>query len=84
MSLVLAMLGMPPWLEATAVWSGAGDCQAVDGSRRAPAAAALINGYFTHALELDDTHDDAVLHAGASAIPAVRTSSMSSNRAGAR
>jgi 2-methylcitrate dehydratase PrpD len=30
----------------------------------------LINGYFTHALELDDTHDDAVLHAGASAVPA--------------
>ena len=65
-----AVLGMPPWLEATALWAGAGNCSAVDGTRRAPAAAALINGYFTHALELDDTHDDAVLHAGAAVVPA--------------
>jgi 2-methylcitrate dehydratase PrpD len=65
-----AVLGMPSWLEATALWSGDGDCSAVDGSRRAPAAAALINGYFTHALELDDTHDEAVLHAGAAVVPA--------------
>lgn len=65
-----ALLGMPPWLEGAASWSGNGACAVVDGTQRAPAAAALINGYFTHALELDDTHDDAVLHAGASAIPA--------------
>lgn len=65
-----ALLGMPPWLEGAASWSGSGPCAVVDGTQRAPAAAALINGYFTHALELDDTHDDAVLHAGASAIPA--------------
>jgi len=65
-----ALLGMPPWLEGAASWSGAGPCAVVDGTERAPAAAALINGYFTHALELDDTHDDAVLHAGASAVPA--------------
>jgi 2-methylcitrate dehydratase PrpD len=65
-----ALLGMPPWLEAAAAWSGSGPCAVVDGTERAPAAAVLINGYFTHALELDDTHDDAVLHAGASAIPA--------------
>lgn len=65
-----AVLGMPAWLEAAALWSGDGRCGAIDGSRRAPAAAALINGYFTHALELDDTHDDAVLHAGAAVVPA--------------
>jgi 2-methylcitrate dehydratase PrpD len=65
-----AVLGMPPWLEATAQWSGRGTCSAVDGTHRAPAAAALINGYFTHALELDDTHDEAVLHAGAGVVPA--------------
>jgi 2-methylcitrate dehydratase PrpD len=65
-----AVLGMPSWLEAAALWSGGGSCLAVDGSRYAPAAATLINGYFTHALELDDTHDDAVLHAGAAVVPA--------------
>lgn len=65
-----ALLGMPAWLEGAASWSGAGPCAVVDGTERAPAAAVLINGYFTHALELDDTHDDAVLHAGASAVPA--------------
>ena len=61
---------MPSWLEAAARWSGGGDCSVVDGTQRAPAAATLINGYFTHALELDDTHDDAVLHAGAAVVPA--------------
>jgi 2-methylcitrate dehydratase PrpD len=30
----------------------------------------MTNGYYAHALELDDTHDGAVLHAGASAVPA--------------
>ncbi len=70
-----ALLGMPPWLEAAASWSGGGTCAVVDGTERAPAAAALINGYFTHALELDDTHDDAVLHAGASVVPAALAAS---------
>ncbi len=65
-----ALLGMPSWLDAAARWSGGGDCSVVDGTQRAPAAATLINGYFTHALELDDTHDDAVLHAGAAVVPA--------------
>ena len=32
--------------------------------------AALCNGYFGHVLEFDDTHDEAVLHAGSAAIPA--------------
>ena len=32
--------------------------------------AALVNGTFAHALDLDDTHDGAVLHAGVSVIPA--------------
>jgi len=30
----------------------------------------MANGYYGHVLELDDTHDIAVLHAGAAAIPA--------------
>ena len=70
-----AVLGIPAWLEAAALWSGRGDCHAVDGTRRGPAAAALINGYFTHALEMDDTHDDAVLHAGAGVVPAALAAS---------
>lgn len=80
-----ALLGMPSWLEAAARWSGSGDCQVVDGTRRAPAAAALINGYFTHALELDDTHDDAVLHAGAAVVPAaLAAADIAGNADGAR
>lgn len=66
-----ALLDLSPWLAATATWSGDGDCRTIDGSRYGPAAAALINGYFTHALELDDTHDEAVLHAGAAVLPAI-------------
>ena len=66
-----ALLGVHPWLDAAGNWSGSGICRVVDGTARAPAAASLINGYFTHALELDDTHDDAVLHAGAAVLPAM-------------
>jgi 2-methylcitrate dehydratase PrpD len=35
-----------------------------------PRAAAIINGTAAHALDFDDTHDQAVLHAGVSVIPA--------------
>jgi 2-methylcitrate dehydratase PrpD len=44
--------------------------RARDGGPRVPAnIAALCNGYFGHVLEFDDTHDEAVLHAGSAAIP---------------
>jgi len=66
-----ALLGVPAWLAASAAWSGAGPCATIAGGRAAPASACLLNGYFAHALEFDDTHDAAVLHAGASVIPAV-------------
>jgi len=43
----------------------------VIGGPRVPATtAALCNGYYGHVLEFDDTHDEAVLHAGSAAIPA--------------
>lgn len=63
------LLGMPPWLDAMRACN-AGDVPLIGGGHAAPATAALVNGYFAHALELDDTHDEAVLHAGASVIPA--------------
>ena len=63
-------LGMPPWLAACLAAAGSGRARLVGGGTTAPATAALINGYFVHALELDDTHDEAVLHAGAAVIAA--------------
>ena len=66
-----AALGMPAWLDVVLEdVSGPRSASVVGGTRAAPWTAALANGYFGHVLELDDTHDLAVLHAGASAIPA--------------
>jgi 2-methylcitrate dehydratase PrpD len=66
-----ALLETSQFLAAFRVWSSAqGPCTSMDGTSLPPAAAVLINGYYAHALELDDTHDRAVLHAGASAVPA--------------
>ena len=65
-----AALGMPAWLDVL-LEDGAKRSATVAGGHRAAAwTAAMANGYFGHVLELDDTHDAAVLHAGASAIPA--------------
>ena len=65
-----AALGMPAWLDVF-LEEGARRSASVAGGHRASAwTAAMANGYFGHVLELDDTHDLAVLHAGASAIPA--------------
>ena len=66
-----AALGMPAWLDVV-LEDASGSCSAgvAGGTRAAPWTAAMANGYFGHVLELDDTHDLAVLHAGASAIPA--------------
>ena len=69
-----SLLGLPPWLAAMIDASGgegSGRCDAIGHAGLAPQTAALVNGYFAHALEMDDTHDLAVLHAGATVIPAV-------------
>ncbi len=48
-----------------------GGCTALGVDRPvSPRAAAFINGSAAHALDFDDTHDEAVLHAGVSVIPA--------------
>jgi 2-methylcitrate dehydratase PrpD len=65
-----AAVGMPAWLDVLLVEPRAHSATVVGGTIAIPWAAALANGYFGHVLELDDTHDIAVLHAGASAIPA--------------
>ncbi len=64
------LLGERPWLQAMAGCGGAGRARLIGGGTAAPGVAALVNGYYAHALEMDDTHDAAVLHAGASVIPA--------------
>src|SRR5262245_66526846 len=65
-----AVLGMPSWLDVL-LEDGAQRSASIAGGHHATAwTAAMANGYFGHVLELDDTHDLAVLHAGASAIPA--------------
>ena len=62
--------GMPPWLKVLVDMGGRPDAHVLGGPRVPAPTAALCNGYFGHVLEFDDTHDEAVLHAGAAAIPA--------------
>jgi 2-methylcitrate dehydratase PrpD len=69
-----ALMGMPAWLEAVL---GTGNAVVVGGHRAGPADAAFANGYFGHVLELDDTHDEAVLHAGVTAWPAALAAAQS-------
>lgn len=65
-----AAVGLPPWLEVLLDDAGRHTASVTGGQRASPWSAAMANGYFGHVLELDDTHDEAVLHAGAAAIPA--------------
>lgn len=59
-----------PWVRAFQGWGGLPAASTAGGARLPAPTAALLNGYFGHVLEFDDTHDQAVLHAGASVIPA--------------
>lgn len=65
-----AAVGLPAWLKVLVDCGGRPDAYLLGGSRLPAHTAALCNGYFGHVLELDDTHDGAVLHAGAAVIPA--------------
>ena len=65
-----AAAGMPAWLKVLVDCGGRPDARVLGGPRVPAPTAALCNGYFGHVLEFDDTHDEAVLHAGSAAIPA--------------
>lgn len=65
-----ALMGLPGWIAELAERGGRADAGIVGGAKVPAPIAALANGYYGHVLELDDTHDAAVLHAGAAAIPA--------------
>lgn len=65
-----AAAGMPAWLQVLVDFGGRPDARIIGGPRVPAHTAALCNGYFGHVLEFDDTHDEAVLHAGSAAIPA--------------
>ena len=65
-----AAAGLPRWLKLLVDLGGRPDARVLGGPRVPAPTAALCNGYFGHVLELDDTHDEAVLHAGSAAIPA--------------
>lgn len=65
-----AAAGMPAWLQILVDFGGRPDARIIGGPRAPAHTAALCNGYFGHVLEFDDTHDEAVLHAGSAAIPA--------------
>jgi 2-methylcitrate dehydratase PrpD len=65
-----AAMGMPPWLGVLVDRGGREESRVIGGPRTPAPLAALCNGYFGHVLEFDDTHDEAVLHAGSAAIPA--------------
>lgn len=65
-----AAAGMPAWLDVILDDGGSRSATLFGGGSASAWTAAMANGYLGHVLELDDTHDVAVLHAGASAIPA--------------
>jgi 2-methylcitrate dehydratase PrpD len=65
-----AAAGLPRWLQVLIDMGGRPDARVIGGPRVPAPTAALCNGYFGHVLEFDDTHDEAVLHAGSAAIPA--------------
>lgn len=65
-----AAAGMPAWLRVLIDMGGRPDARVMGGPRVPAPIAALCNGYFGHVLEFDDTHDEAVLHAGSAPIPA--------------
>lgn len=65
-----AAVGLPAWVDVLLDGGGKNAATVAGGHAATPWTAAMANGYFGHVLELDDTHDTAVLHAGASAIPA--------------
>jgi 2-methylcitrate dehydratase PrpD len=65
-----AAAGLPRWLKVLIDMGGRPDARVIGGPRVPAPTAALCNGYFGHVLEFDDTHDEAVLHAGSAAIPA--------------
>jgi 2-methylcitrate dehydratase PrpD len=63
---------------------GVGDTATViGGGRLAPAAAALANGALIHALDFDDTHADALVHATAAVLPAALASAEEAGASGA-
>ena len=66
-----AAAGLPQWLKVLIDMGGRPDARVIGGPRVPAPTAALCNGYFGHVLEFDDTHDEAVLHAGSATIPAV-------------
>ena len=65
-----AAAGLPAWLKVLIDFGGRPDARIIGGPCVPATTAALCNGYFGHVLEFDDTHDEAVLHAGSAAIPA--------------
>ncbi|HYK15703.1 MAG TPA: MmgE/PrpD family protein [Burkholderiales bacterium] len=65
-----AAAGLPAWLKVLIDMGGRPDARVIGGPRVTATTAALCNGYYGHVLEFDDTHDEAVLHAGSAAIPA--------------
>src|SRR4051812_25032232 len=65
-----AAAGLPGWLKVLIDMAGRPDARVIGGPRVPAPTAALCNGYYGHVLEFDDTHDEAVLHAGSAAIPA--------------
>jgi len=63
--------GCPQVVSLVEEWGGAEESTIIGYGRKVPSPlAALANGTMAHAWDFDDTHDQAVLHAGVSVIPA--------------
>ncbi|MCO5072214.1 MAG: MmgE/PrpD family protein [Rhizobiaceae bacterium] len=63
--------GVGSLVELVCGWGGQPEATIWCSGQRVPAPhAAWVNGMMAHARDFDDTHDDAVLHAGVSVVPA--------------
>ena len=78
-----AAVGIPPWLSVLIECGGREDARVIGGPRVPAQTASLCNGYFGHVLEFDDTHDEAILHAGSAAIPAALAAAAARKLSGA-
>lgn len=66
-----AVVGLPGWLDVLIGQGGRAEAHVMGGAAVPATTAALCNGYYGHVLELDDTHENAQMHAGSATLPAL-------------
>ncbi|MQA96730.1 MAG: MmgE/PrpD family protein [Streptosporangiales bacterium] len=70
-------------LSAVREYGGRGSATAIGAGDLAPADAAFVNGTLCHALDLDDTHPNSVVHVSAGVVPAAIAAARAADASGA-